>query len=93
MAKQVCRDINAKTRTAEDDYFKSKLMDLSRNPTKFWRELALLLGKSGQNKPSIVLNDPDTGNELRGESVPPYINEFFTNIGSKLINSIHPQIF
>ena len=34
-AKQVRRDINAKTRASEDNYFRNKLNDLSDNPTKF----------------------------------------------------------
>ena len=47
--------------------------------------LALLLGKAGANKPEIVLNHLDTGEELRGEQ---RINKFFTNIGSKLFKSL-----
>ena len=88
MARQCRRDINAKTRIAEEVYYNNKLRDLSSNPTKFWRELNLLLGNKGSNKPDIILNHHITGEELKGPSVPPYINGYFSGIGLELFQSL-----
>ena len=81
-------DINAKTRVSEENYFKTKLDNLSHNPTKFWRELNLLLGRQGTEKPEVILNDHRSGKELRGDLVPGYINDFFSNIGGELFNKL-----
>ena len=85
-AKQAHHDINAKTRISEENYYNKKLSDLAGHPTKFWRELNLLLGKAGENKPAIVLQHHETGTEIEGREVPPYINGFFA--GEKLFSSL-----
>ena len=88
MAKQTRRDINAKTKVAEENYFKKKLEDLSKNPTKFWRELNMLMGNSSRETNVIAMSHHQTGSEIKGEEVPSYINKYFTTIGSDLFKSL-----
>ena len=88
LAKQTRRDINAMTRCAEEHYFIDKLEEHEKNPSKFWKELNELLGRTGKTKPELILNHHVTGEEIKGADVPEYINSFFTGIGESLFNSL-----
>ena len=88
MAKATRRDINAKTRIGEENYFKDKLEKLSNNPTKFWRELNQLIGKTGAGHPEIILDHHITGAEVKGSYVPDYINSFFSSVGGNLFDGL-----
>ena len=80
--------INVMSKFAQDNYMVEKLETLADNPTKFWRELNTLLGRSNDIKPEITLKHHTTGQDIRGDKVAGYINQYFSEVGNLLFEGL-----
>ena len=84
---RLCMEI----KTAKANIIKGKLERHNNNPKKFWEEIKKLLPQS--NDATILsIENEDSGITVEGKALNDHINDYFSNIGSKLANKCTPGI-
>ena len=91
LARNLRNAFGMEIKTSKSNLIKGKLERHKDNPKKFWFEINKLLPHANDSTIRSI-HDEITGNMFEGLVLNEHINEYFSNIGSKLANECAPGV-